>query len=132
MKYYYALFKETTEGVEVEFPDLTGCVTFGADWDEALENATDALAAWLANAEPQFIVKPSSHKVLAGLKGTLVPIQIDEEILASYQKLIRFNVIFPEKELKRVDAYRKKIGLKRSTFFLIAIEEYLQHHANIG
>ncbi len=129
MKYYYALFKETAECVEVEFPDLTGCVTFGADWDEALQNATDALAAWLANAEPQFIKKPSPHRALAGLKGTLIPIQIDEDIIASYQKLIRFNVIFPAKELKRIDTYRKKIGLKRSTFFLIASEEYLQHHA---
>lgn len=40
------------------FPDLIGCVTFGKDWDEAIDNATDVLAAWLANAEPKFIKKP--------------------------------------------------------------------------
>ena len=37
MKYYYAIFKQSKDAVEVEFPDLTDCVTFGRDWDEALE-----------------------------------------------------------------------------------------------
>lgn len=46
MKHYYALFKKTNEAVEVEFPDFKGCFTFGKDWEEALENAEDVLAAW--------------------------------------------------------------------------------------
>ena len=45
MNYYYAIFKQTTEAIEVEFPDLEGCVTFGEDWEEALANAEDVLAA---------------------------------------------------------------------------------------
>ncbi len=64
------------------------------------------------------------------LEGTLIPIPVDEEILASYQKLIRFNVIFPSKVLKNIDIYRKKLGLKRSTFLQIASEEYLERHHN--
>jgi predicted RNase H-like HicB family nuclease len=55
MKHYYALFKKTDEAVEVKFPDLQGCCTLGNDWEEALENAYDVLAAWLINAEPEFI-----------------------------------------------------------------------------
>jgi len=31
----YALFKNTKSIIEVEFPDLEECQTFGADWDEA-------------------------------------------------------------------------------------------------
>ena len=64
MKHYYAVFKKTDEAVEVEFPDLQGCFTFGSDWEEALENAEDALAAWLVNAEPEFIKEPSKHNEL--------------------------------------------------------------------
>jgi len=130
MKCYYALITETPEALEVEFPDLPGCVTFGANWDEAIGNAIDVLAAWLATAEPQFIKEPSSHKQLEKLKGTLIPIPVDEKILANYQKLTRFNVIFPVKTLRRIDNFRKKMGLKRSTFLLKASEEYLQHHEN--
>lgn len=128
MKCYYAIFKKTRKAVEVEFPDLPGCVSFGKDWDEALANAIDVLAAWLAHAESQFISEPSSYKALEKLGGILVPIPVDKEIMSSYQELKRFNVIFPSKFLKRIDTFRKKTGLKRSTFLMKASEEYLRHH----
>jgi len=128
MKHYYARFKETAEAIEVDFPDLKGCVTFGSDWEEAIENAEDALAAWLANAELAFINKPSTHKMLLHLKGKLVPIPVNESILESYKPLKRFNVIFPTKILQRVDRFRKQAGLKRSTLLQKAAEEYLKSH----
>jgi predicted RNase H-like HicB family nuclease len=127
MKYYYAIFKHSKESVEVEFPDLTGCVTFGNDWDEALENATDVLAAWLANAEIQFVKEPSSHQELKKKykNVNLMPIALDEQILEAYEELKRFNVIFPSRLLRKVDEFRRKTGLKRSTLLKIATEEYL-------
>ncbi len=127
MKYYYAIFKQNMDSVEVVFPDLEGCVTFGENWDEAIDNATDVLAAWLANAEIQFIKNPSSYNALVDKygKANLIPIALDERILESYEELKRFNVIFPSKLLKKVDTYRKKTGLKRSTLLKIATEEYL-------
>jgi predicted RNase H-like HicB family nuclease len=132
MKHYYALFKKTDEAVEVEFPDLQGCFTFGSDWEEALENSEDVLAAWLVNAESEFIKEPSKHSELEYLSdGELVPILVDENIMASYRKLKRFNVIFPAEMLKQIDTFRKKKGLKRSTFLQKAAEEYLQQHGGI-
>lgn len=128
MKCYYALFKETPAAIEVEFPDLNGCVTFGADWDEAFKNSIDVLAGWLANAEPQFIKSPSTHKALEKLKGTLIPIPVDNEIFENYQELKRINIILPSRILKRIDLFRKKRGLKRSTFLQKASEEYLQKY----
>jgi predicted RNase H-like HicB family nuclease len=130
MKHYYAIFKKTNEAVEVSFPDLEGCVTFGSDWEEALQNAEDVLAAWLVNSESQFIKTPSKHDELIHLsEGELVPILVDEKIMSSYRKLKRFNVIFPAEILKKIDQFRKRKGLKRSTFLQKAAEEYLQHHA---
>lgn len=130
MKHYYALFKKTEEAIEVKFPDLQGCFTFGNDWEEALENAEDVLAAWLVNAEAEFIKGPSKHSELEHLTttGELVPILVDENIMTSYRKLKRFNVIFPAEMLKQIDKFRKKKGLKRSTFLQKAAEEYLQQH----
>lgn len=127
MKYFYAIFKQSKDAVEVEFPDLAGCVTFGSDWDEALENATDVLAAWLANAEDQFVKKPSSYQELRKKYKSmqLIPIALDENILESYEELKRFNVIFPSRLLNKVDEYRRKRGLKRSALLKMATEEYL-------
>jgi predicted RNase H-like HicB family nuclease len=45
MKHYYAIFKKTKEAIEVSFSDLQGCITFGKDGEEVLENAEDVLAA---------------------------------------------------------------------------------------
>ena len=107
MKYYYAIFKHSKDAVEVEFPDLAGCVTFGSNRDEALENATDVLAAWLANAEFQFVKKPSSHQQLKKKykNDDLIPIALDEQLLESYEELKRFNVIFPSRLLKKIDDF---------------------------
>ena len=128
MKRYYALFTKRREVVEVEFPDLPGCVTFGVGWDEAYENAVDVLAAWLAHAEMKFVKNPSSYENLEHSKGTLVPVPVDVKILESYEESKRFNVIFPASTLRLVDDYRKKTGLKRSTFLMNAAHEYLERH----
>lgn len=126
-KHYYALFKKSEDVVEVEFPDLVGCSTFGKDWEEALSYAEDALAAWLVHADPEFVKEPSTHDKLKHL-GEIVPIAVDQTIMDSYQELQRFNVIFPLKTLKKIDNFRKRQGLKRSTFLQKAAEEYLLHH----
>jgi predicted RNase H-like HicB family nuclease len=127
MKYYYAIFKHSKNAIEVEFPDLPGCVTFGNTWDEALENATDVLAAWLANAEPKFVKEASSFAKLSKQfkNEKLIPIALDERIFESYEELKRINIIMPSRLLKKVDEFRKRAGLKRSTLVKIATEEYL-------
>jgi len=127
MKYYYAIFKHSKHAIEVEFPDLPGCVTFGNTLDEAMENATDVLAAWLANAEPQFVKEPSSFTKLSKRfkNEKLMPIALDERILESYEELQRINIIMPARLLKKVDEFRRRTGLKRSTLLKIATEEYL-------
>jgi len=129
MKHYFAHF--TKSGiVEVEFPDLPGCATFGDTWDEAYENAVDVLAGWLAHAEPEFVQPPSLRESLSAESGELVPIPVNEKIMQQYETSKRFNVIFPASALQRVDEYRKAKGLKRSTLLLKAAEEYLEHHAS--
>lgn len=129
MKHYFALFT-TTNVVEVEFPDLPGCATFGDTWEEAYGNAVDALAGWLAHAEPEFVKPPSHRDTLNTDSGEWVPIPVSEKIMQQYEASKRFNVIFPASALRRVDAYRKAKGLKRSTLLLKAAEEYLDHHAS--
>lgn len=128
MKKYFAIFKKTDEATEVEFPDLEGCVTFGKDYDEAYNNAVDALAGWMAYADPKFIIESSAYEELKGKKGLVVPIPLDQSLLESYEEKKRFNVIFSKSILERVDAFRRRTGLKRSTVLEKAAEEYLERH----
>lgn len=125
-KFYYAIFNETDEAVEVEFPDLPSCATFGSNRDEAYENAIDVLTGWLANAESQFIKEPPAHSTFKNVHGRLIPIPVNDKIFESYQELKRFNVIFPANILNKIDSVQKKHGLKRSTFLLLASENYLK------
>jgi predicted RNase H-like HicB family nuclease len=128
MKKYFAIFKKTLEATEVEFPDLEGCVTFGKDYEEAYNNAVDVLAGWMAYAEPKFIVEPSTYEQLKNRKGLIVPIPLDQPLLESYEEKKRFNVIFSKSTLERLDAFRKGIGLKRSTVLERAAEEFIERH----
>ena len=84
MKFYYAVFNETKEAIEVEFPDLPGCVTFGKTWEEAVDNAVDVLAGWLANAEPEFIKEPSLYVELSTYKGKIMPIILKTSVGRAY------------------------------------------------
>lgn len=129
MKKYFATFKKTAEATEVEFPDLEGCVTFGKDFDEAYNNAVDVLAGWMAYAESTIVPEPSSYEQLKNKKGIVVPIPLDLTLLDSYEEKKRFNLIFSKSILDQVDAFRKKVGLKRSTVLEKAAEEFLARHA---
>lgn len=129
MKKYFAIFKNSGQATEVEFPDLEGCVTFGKNYDEAYNNAVDALAGWMAYADPKFVKEPSTYEQLKNRKGLIVPIPLDLTLLESYEEKKRFNVIFSKATLERVDAFRKKKGLKRSTILERAAEEFLARHA---
>lgn len=128
MKKYFAIFKTTKEAIEVEFPDLQGCLTFGKNYEEAYSNAVDALAGWMAHTENNFKSEPSSYEELKAIKGSLVPIPLDEALISSYEEKKRFNVIFSKDILERLDSFRKKIGLKRSTLLEKAAEEFLNRN----
>jgi excisionase family DNA binding protein len=50
MKYLYqAIFEVTDDCIEVHFPDLQGCRTFGRDLNDAAEMASDALATMISH-----------------------------------------------------------------------------------
>jgi len=106
MKYYYAIFRKTSEAIEIEFPDLQGCVTFGSTWDEAVENATDVVAGWLAHAEARFIKEPTSYEELKGkfANENLVPIAVDEKIMKFYKQRI---AISPRRSLRTAKPQKK-------------------------
>ncbi len=100
MKYYYAIFKKTAEAIEVTFPDLDGCVTFGDTWEEALENAKNVLAGWLALADKIYKKEPSKHDELVHLSGELVPIVVNTKHCSSCTCKVSKKTVPKEEEEK--------------------------------
>ncbi len=129
MEFYYAVFTEEEDNILVSIPDVEICETFGKTWDEAYEMGIDALAACLS--EQKTIKHPKSSKQFLQEKNPnseIVPIPVDHSIIKKYLKTKRFNVIFSEDLLTRVDEYRAGRGMKRSQLLAEATEEYLKTH----
>jgi len=129
MEFYFAIFRQTEDRVSVFFPDLgipeIKCVT----WDEAYENAVAALAEWLVEKEQAYISEPSTYDEIRQKNhgsGEIIPVPVDKEVVKNQQKTKRFSVAFPESILRKVDIYRLKKGVRRSTLLLDAVVDYMK------
>ena len=101
MKYTYsALIREESGTFYVSFPDLSGCITTGHDLSDAIEQATDALSAWLCVAEDEKldIPEPSKQDEIKRNKGNYLAI-ISADTLryraATDTRAVRKNVSLP-------------------------------------
>ena len=108
----------TAFGVVV--PDLPGCFSAGDTLDEALENAEEAVAAWIEVAldTGDAIPAPSSldavrlNPEFAG--WTFGVVSIDPALLDD--TIERVNITLPRRVLSRLDAMAKAAGESRSGF----------------
>lgn len=67
MKYrYYSVFTQEKDYIDVTFPDLKGCITFGDNLEQALYMSKDALEVYLLVLEDEKmdIPKPSTYQEL--------------------------------------------------------------------
>ena len=117
---YYAIFEKTDEAIEVYFPDLRGCVTFGKTMEEAFEMAADVLAGWLQESEPEFIKEPSDFETIKShylnKDVFIMRIPVDERIKRMYEKKQRLNISIPASIVKKIDLAAKERGVNRSEF----------------
>ena len=125
---YAAIFSYEEDGVHVVFPDLPGCITFGADEDEAVRMAREALALHIYGMEQDGdeIPQPSSLRMLAE--------QEDLQSNEVFMLVETFMPAFREKQSKRfvkktlsipywMNAEAERIGLNFSQTLQNALEE---------
>lgn len=79
---FIALFTPTTEGgYTVEFPHLQGCVSQGDTFEQAVDNAREALALWLEAAEPNVrLAAEDLSRSVAPANPVVVRIPLDPHI----------------------------------------------------
>ena len=127
---YTAIFSYEKDGVHVVFPDLPGCITFGADEEEAVRMAREALSLHLYGMEQDGdeIPQPSSLRVL----GEQEELQKNEMFFL----VEAFMPSFREKQSKRfvektlsipywMNAEAERIGLNFSQTLQNAIAQKL-------
>ena len=127
---YAAIFSYEKDGVHVVFPDLPGCITFGADEDEAVRMAREALALHIYGMEQDGdeMPQPSSLRMLAE--------QEDLQENEVFMLVEAFMPTFRERESKRfvkktlsipywMNAEAERVGLNCSQTLQNAIAQKL-------
>lgn len=117
---YYAIFKTTPEGVEVQFPDLPNGFTFGETIPEAVDMAIDVLSALLATGKRGIdFHEPSSLEVITEQATTgdfVFPIKEDQKIMDSYAPKERINISMDKALIALIDEDRAKDKKQRSSW----------------
>ncbi len=112
MRYTYtAVFTEEGGKVYAKVPDLDGCITTGKDLADAIDQMSDAMAAWLCTAEDEDlnIPSPTPQKDISHDENTTLSL-IKADTL-KYRELtdtraVRKNVSLPAWLVKLADARR--------------------------
>lgn len=120
MAEYIAAVFEEAGGFGIVFPDFPGCVTQGANLDEAHTMAREALDLHLEGLledgepvpRPMGLATAKGHELCAGADAFIF-------VRASQpQRSVRVNITLPENALARIDAYAKAHGYTRSSLLL--------------
>ncbi len=127
MNFPIAIEHEPDHAYGVRFPDLPGCFSAGDTFDEALANASEALAfhvEGLLDAGgkipcPQSMGARIADPEFIGAIWALVSL----DLTALSGKSKRLNISLPERVLRRIDAAASKHGETRSGYLArVALE----------
>ena len=126
-QYIAIIHKDADSDFGVSFPDLPGCVSAGADLDEAQAMAAEALAFHLEGmaADGETIPPPSLlTKVMAdrdNSDGVVILVSAPGQPV----RAVRVNITLPEDVLREIDAYAASNGFTRSGFLANAARKAL-------
>lgn len=129
MRYPVVVHKDPESDYGVTVPDLPGCFSAGETFDEALEQAVEAiethLEGLLMDGEPVPPPHPieyhQSNPQYAG--GVWAVVSVDLAKLSGKSR--RINVTLPERVLSLLDRYASQSGETRSGLIAQAALEYI-------
>lgn len=132
MRFPVVIHKEAESDYGVTVPDLPGCFSAGATFDEALDNAREAieghLEGLLADEDPvpeqTPIEEHQNDPAFSG--GTWALVEVDLSRLSG--EVRRVNISLPERILSIIDRAAQEEGESRSGFLVHAALDYLGHH----
>lgn len=128
MAHYIALIhKDPASEYGVSFPDFPGCVSAGADLDEARAMGEEALALHIEGMieDGEALPEPSSLEAVMhdpeNRDGVAILIPVDAKA-----KAVRVNVTIPEDTLRQIDQFAEAQGYTRSGFLATAAKRLME------
>ncbi len=125
---YLAVFEPTVSGYSVYFPDLPGCISTGVNFDDAQQQALDALGLHIYGMEKDGENLPTASKTLQldpdTTPGSIVsPISVFPSLILNEldNRAVKTNITLPA-WLKEIAEER---GVNYSKVFQAALIEYL-------
>lgn len=125
---YLAVFEPTETGFSVYFPDIPGCISCGQDFEDARQQATEALELHIYGMEKDEDTLPAPSKVpqidTETAQGYFVsPITVFPDIVRSEMdnRAVKTNLTIPAWLKERAEAQ----GVNYSKIFQAALMDYL-------
>ena len=132
MRHTIALIhKEAGSDYGVSFPDFPGCITVGADLDEARARAEEVLAFHVEGMaeDGEAIVEPSGLEQVMADRENRDGVAILVPLKATSVKAVRVDVTIPEDVLDRIDRFAAERGMNRSGFLTHAARQAMEAEA---
>ena len=136
MARYVALIDGEAGAYGVTFPDAPGCTAMGGTQDEALNDAADALAEWVADELADGREPPEPRPAEALLKDRDVAAAVKSgAVLASVPllldtgRLARANISLDSGLLAQIDEAARQRGVTRSAFLAAAARDKIKASA---
>jgi predicted RNase H-like HicB family nuclease len=133
MRYPLVIHKDQDSDFGVIVPDIPGCYSAGSSYDEALNNAIEAIECHLEGLLIDNETLPVGsvidtwihHQDFQG--GIWAFVDIDLSQISGKAK--RVNITLPERILNLIDLYGKRHSIKnRSAFLTDAALSYMESH----
>lgn len=123
MRHYIGIIhKDPGSDYGVSFPDLPGCVSAGADLDEARAMGAEALHFHVEGLveDGQPIPEPSSLEAVMSKPDNRDGVAILVPLADEPVRAVRVNITLPEPDLRQIDQFAEQNGFTRSGFLLKA------------
>lgn len=119
---YKALLTEEKKGFGVTFPDFPDCVTFGADRDEAVDMAHEALSMFVQLLRENNTPLPTPDAVPGGKEKGSVEIEISDD----GEDFEEVEVTMHSFLLQRIVEYSDRYGVSPADFLAVAAREAIR------
>ncbi|WP_284284037.1 type II toxin-antitoxin system HicB family antitoxin [Mesorhizobium amorphae] len=136
MSRYIALIDKADGAYGVVFPDAPGCTAMGATLDDAIADATNALAEWVAEeigegrsalrARPVEELLADEEIAIAHGNGAIFA---SIPLLTNAGRLARANISLDAGLLAEIDETANRLGVTRSAFFAAAARDKIRETA---
>lgn len=125
---YPAIFTFEHNGVSVEFPDLPGCLPCGADEEEALANAKEALALQIYGMEEDNESLPEASRIAElNLNKYQAAVLVEAWMPAFRSKMANKSV----NKMLTLPKWLSDLGERRNINFSQLLQSALKEHLGI-